>query len=476
MDNWILVVDDETANLRTAGQILSGEKMRVSSLKSGEDAIKFLQEHKPDLILLDMDMPGTDGFETIAALKGNKATAALPVVFFITDNDSGAKTRGLEAGAIDFIKKPFVQEEFLRCIRHALEPVRSQSSLSGVRVLVVDDEEINLMVAEKNFKDYQMEVKTAESGREAVELCKKEEFDLIFLDHMMPEMDGIETFHEIKKLTGFPNTDTPVIALTANAAAGAKEFYLGKGFADFLTKPIDGALLEQTVLNCLRKDFREKEKTAGDANRGSEDEIKTDNSHYLKYGITIESGLSLARNSMELYLDLIDMFLKDDKRQDTMRQFIAEQNMKDYAVFVHGLKGNARMLGADKLADTAYEHEMKSKAGDIEYVKAHWDELIAVWNNTRDGFREFYGGYREIDEDKYGMVNDNSGGVLKLSQSDLAEAVALLEDFETDKAIEKLKTWLGNPLEQSMHKRIKDALIALEDEFDEDKAMELLKD
>ena len=149
--------------------------------------------------------------------------------------------------------------------------------------------------------------------------------------------------------------------------------------------------------------------------------------------------------------------------------------MKDYALFVHSLKGNARAAGAEKLADIAYEHEMKSKAGELEYVQAHWDELIAAWDLALTGLQEFYGRYR-VEEDKYDMASDPDGEVLKLSQSDLAEAVALLEDFETEKAIEKLKNWLASPLEKEMHERIKNALIALEDEFDEDLAIKLLKE
>ncbi|MCH5339727.1 MAG: hypothetical protein J1E03_13165, partial [Acetatifactor sp.] len=128
-------------------------------------------------------------------------------------------------------------------------------------------------------------------------------------------------------------------------------------------------------------------------------------------------------------------------------------------------------LGADKLADVAYEHEMKSKANDIAYVESHWDELIAVWDETQEGFREFRGN----DGDKYGAVESADGEVLQLSQDDLEQVAALLDNFETGQAIEQLKIWIGQPLEQDMHTLVKDVLIALEDEFDEDKAIGLLR-
>lgn len=130
MDSWILVVDDDTSNLRMANHVLSEEKIRVSCLKSGEDAINFLQENKPDLILLDIHMPGMDGFTTMAAIRENKDTADIPVIFLTADDDGDAETRGLKAGAIDFIKKPFVPEVLLLRVKHMIELVRLQADLS----------------------------------------------------------------------------------------------------------------------------------------------------------------------------------------------------------------------------------------------------------------------------------------------------------------------------------------------------------
>lgn len=130
MSDWILVVDDDKANLRMASRILSMEKMRVSCLKSGEDAINFLQGNRPDLILLDIHMPGMDGFETIAAIRENKEIADIPVIFLTADDDSNAEKRGLEAGAMDFIKKPFEPGVLLLRVRHTIELVHLQADLS----------------------------------------------------------------------------------------------------------------------------------------------------------------------------------------------------------------------------------------------------------------------------------------------------------------------------------------------------------
>ena len=130
MGDWILVVDDDAANLRMASRILSAEEARVSCLKSGEDALKFLRENRPDLILLDLHMPGMDGFETMTAMKADGAMGDIPVIFLTADDDSSAETKGLALGAMDFIKKPFVPEVLLLRVRHTLELVRLQADLS----------------------------------------------------------------------------------------------------------------------------------------------------------------------------------------------------------------------------------------------------------------------------------------------------------------------------------------------------------
>lgn len=130
MNYWILVVDDDVANLTMANSILGGEGMRVSCVKSGESALKFLRSNKPDLILLDVHMPGMDGFETISAIKSEESTADIPVMFLTADNDNETETKGLKAGAMDFITKPFMPEILLLRINHIVELSRLQADLA----------------------------------------------------------------------------------------------------------------------------------------------------------------------------------------------------------------------------------------------------------------------------------------------------------------------------------------------------------
>ncbi|MCD7825193.1 MAG: response regulator [Clostridiaceae bacterium] len=130
MSDWVLVVDDDVSNLKMASRILAEADLRVSCLKSGMDALKFLQANRPDIILLDIHMPGMDGFETIGAIRENEEMADIPVIFLTADEDTETETRGLQSGAVDFIKKPFVPEVLLTRIRHTIDLMRLQTSLS----------------------------------------------------------------------------------------------------------------------------------------------------------------------------------------------------------------------------------------------------------------------------------------------------------------------------------------------------------
>ncbi|MCR5452609.1 MAG: response regulator [Lachnospiraceae bacterium] len=133
MVDWIVVVDDDMSNLKMAGHILSKENMRVSALKSGEALLDYLKENRPDLILLDLHMPGMDGFETMEKLKLQDKEMGLPeipVIFLTADEDNSAETKGLSLGAMDFIKKPFVPEVLTIRVKHIIELIRLQNHLS----------------------------------------------------------------------------------------------------------------------------------------------------------------------------------------------------------------------------------------------------------------------------------------------------------------------------------------------------------
>ncbi len=132
MADWVVVVDDDVANLKMAGHILSGNGMRVTAIKSGQGLLDYLAENRPDLVLLDIKMPEMDGFETLERLKKDKGpNSDIPVIFLTSDENESSETKGLALGAMDFIKKPFVPDVLTLRVKHAIELVRLQKDLTS---------------------------------------------------------------------------------------------------------------------------------------------------------------------------------------------------------------------------------------------------------------------------------------------------------------------------------------------------------
>ena len=133
MSKWVLVVDDDTSVLRLVSHILTQHDLRASCVRSGEAALAFVEqsEQLPDLVLLDILMPGMDGFETLARLQKDPRGSELPVIFLTADEDSGSETKALEAGAMDFIKKPIIPEVLITRVRHTIELTHLQRELTS---------------------------------------------------------------------------------------------------------------------------------------------------------------------------------------------------------------------------------------------------------------------------------------------------------------------------------------------------------
>lgn len=337
-------------------------------------------------------------------------------------------------------------------------------------ILVVDDNAMNLTVFKALLKRTQLQVTTAESGRQCLEYIQKKKFHIIFMDHMMPDMDGIETLHRMNRLAEHKNRDTPVIALTANAVAGAREEYLSEGFCDYLTKPIDAELMEQTICRYLPEELV----LSGpdDGSRTQAGETREEYDSYGKKGVFVKNGLQHAQGSMDIYLELVGLFIKDRKKMEQLEQCLSDHNMKAYAIQVHALKGNARTLGADRLADIAYDHETQSKAGREAYIREHWEALRQAWEDALGIFEAICEKYTCRSA---GVEDVQEGSVLELSRECLGELAAQIDAFQTKDAVKQIKEWLKNPLRSDRRQLLEDVLSAIEDEYDEDKAIELLK-
>ena len=312
------------------------------------------------------------------------------------------------------------------------------------RILIVDDNAMNLAVAQGLLKETRLQIDVASSGEECLELLRRKTYHVICLDHMMPAMDGVETLHAIRKLEGNPSVDTPVIALTANAVAGAREFYLKEGFQDYLTKPIDADKFENLLIQYLPDNvvyLTQEHQESGDVSQEHEAELGLMESKLSGIGINIRNGLKYMGNDMVLYSKVLhDFHLILKEKEDGLKDFLKKRDMPGYAIIVHSLKGNARNVGADDLADEAFELEKMSKAGQLEDVEVRSPVLFNLMKNIRKDLKVYLDS-----EDKKNKKNEEPQEEEKLTISDvewknaLRELAGRLDDFDGDSVNEKLK-------------------------------------
>jgi len=227
------------------------------------------------------------------------------------------------------------------------------------KILVVDDNEMNLFVVKNLLKETRMQVTTCQSGRECLAFMGREHFDLVLLDHMMPEMDGMETLARAREMTDSPCQDTPIIALTANAVAGARDMFLAAGFADYVTKPVSGATLEEKLLKHLPAALIEHTSELGNTQdlRQTASEAK-DNAPLIDR----ELGLGYSSDMPEMYAQIMQKFveLKDEKKQQ-LNESYRQEDWKNYTIRIHALKSGSLTIGCRKLSEAAEALEMAGK-------------------------------------------------------------------------------------------------------------------
>lgn len=260
-------------------------------------------------------------------------------------------------------------------------------ALTSLKILVVDDNPLNLKVTKKILNRLGINnVECLESGFACVDKIESGDYyDLILLDDMMPKMNGSETLARLKKIPGF---NSITIALTANALTGMREKYLNNGFNGYLSKPIDKEILIKELKRTLiesKYNFTKEENSAPkeEVEELIVDEQNTNNydlSYFRKNNIDIDRAIELL-GDIETYNETLKDFMsKLPERMEKLQNYIKELNMFDYAISVHSLKSDCKYLGFTSFANVAYEHEMKSKENDSNFIANHFQELVTEKN------------------------------------------------------------------------------------------------
>jgi signal transduction histidine kinase/CheY-like chemotaxis protein/HPt (histidine-containing phosphotransfer) domain-containing protein len=314
-----------------------------------------------------------------------------------------------------------------------LQMVRSGKFIAPeAHLLVVDDNLMNIRVVEGMLKQYQIKVTHATSGFEALELIENMNYDFVFMDHMMPEMDGIETLHRIREKMGHYFQQVPIIALTANAAPGNREMFLQEGFADFVAKPLEVSVLERVLKRNLprgkiiyRDDLETPEVFDTDTKGEREEDqpvlslenVSRQNSLHKEEarssgGLTVgdldvEQGIVYC-GGKESYLEILRACCEESEENIRQIQELFEQeNWKNYVIRVHALKGTMLSIGAGKLSALAKKMEMAGKQNRISDIREGQEPLLQEYRRVMEEIRSAGDVYPQRADDKQDLPKES---------------------------------------------------------------------
>ncbi len=326
-------------------------------------------------------------------------------------------------------------------------------------VLIVDDNGINLTVAEGLLKPLEMHIDTASSGKMAITMVQEKDYDLIFMDHMMPEMDGVETTHSIRELGG-KYLDIPILALTANALSGVKEMFIQEGMNDFVPKPIEIRTIASKIKQWLPQEkvhmLTQEEMKEQDTDKMPEIVLE---------GIDIKQGMSFA-GTVELYKKVLrDYYVVIEKKANLIAEYERNDEIEAYTIEVHALKSASRLIGAEKLATLAERLEEAGNEGNIELIHEKTEKMLLMYRNYQNILKD----YAPTKEKEKGKEKISKQIVISLCDQ-LAEAADMLDLDTMEMLVKELKKYQFDDREKDYLLQVEEAV----QNIDSDSLIEVL--
>ncbi len=260
------------------------------------------------------------------------------------------------------------------------------------KVLVVDDNGVNRRVFMNLLKETEVQIDEVGSGEECLELILEKQYDIIFLDHMMPGLDGVETLHRMKELEGNLCEGVPVIALTANAIAGAKEMYLEEGFDDYLSKPINPDKLEGMLLNYVSEEkifYVDRKKDWTELKEVTAERFPTIEGIDWEYAMIYLKDADVLEQTVTDFYELMD---GDANELETYFENIEDEEIrKQYRIKVHSMKSSSAMIGAVSLSGVARMLEYAARDGKIHIIQQVTPAFLGEWRSMKEKLFPFFG-------------------------------------------------------------------------------------
>ncbi len=278
---------------------------------------------------------------------------------------------------------PIVDAELINMDGEMQAVVEDVYSIGNIRVkdvdvLVVDDNLINLKVAKKSMEIYGLNVQVANSGAEALEKCKEKNFDIVFLDQLMPEMDGLQCMQQLRQINDHYKAGGigKVVILTANAIAGVREEMLNDGFDEYLGKPINFQSLER-ILQLFVPEEKRYIETEEDKQEGLDERVEKIKTVVPE--LQVERALKYFGESVDAYIEVLSQVVRLSEKQ--LAKIRKLDDLDQFTISIHAIKGQLLNIGADDLAEQAKMFEMAGKDGDLSFIQ---DNILHFIDNYRE--------------------------------------------------------------------------------------------
>ncbi|MBQ5320027.1 MAG: response regulator [Oscillospiraceae bacterium] len=331
----------------------------------------------------------------------------------------------------------------------------SSTSFSApkARVLIVDDNLINLKVAVGLMRPYNMQLMTVDSGKAAISMLRSKDFDIVFMDHMMPEMDGVEATKLIREMEGDYYKKLPIIALTANAVNGVREMFIESGLNDFIAKPIELSALDRVLKTWLPQEYI---MAPVSTNYGKNDRRKSNrNKEYNDSGlISVSKGMGYTGGIEDAYYEILDTYVrKGEEKRIQINSYAETADWKNYIIEVHALKSTSLSIGAVELSELAKKLELAGKAGDYDTIVKENEALSELYKRVISEGEKLVNERKVLAEHEDNSIADCTAENISVEQ--LNECISSIEelcsDFDGDGIITKSKemsayAFFGKPL------------------------------
>ncbi|MGN0665820.1 MAG: ATP-binding protein [Huintestinicola sp.] len=315
-------------------------------------------------------------------------------------------------------------------------------SASKARILIVDDNPINLKVAVGLMRPYHMQVITADSAKAAFSLLRSKDFHLVFMDHMMPEIDGVEATQIIRATDGDYYKNLPIIALTANAVSGVRETFLEAGMNDFIAKPIELSALDRVLRTWLPKEL---------IKAPTEDKFSADKKHKTAPHpdktpalFDADTGIFYTGGDVEAYLEILEVYVdKAKEKQNYIQKLFEEKSWKNYVIEVHALKSTSLTIGSKPLSELAKELELAGKNNNFRLIEEKHAEMIELYEKVAQIGSEYIAQKKPTPTKTEAPLENLTEISIDEVESFVREIRSACESFDVDAAIEACKKSYG---------------------------------